>query len=419
MSRTKKIELLSPDQAARLAAVRDTWLARGLETGPCDRAAMERAADEAYRCAGLNPTQLKIWLESPFAGAIGAHLLTHVPKQISGAQVWDQVRAQVGAQVGDQVRDQVWDQVRAQVGAQVGDQVWDQVWAQVRDQVLDLVGDQVWDQVWAQVRDQVGDLVGDQVWDQVWAQVRDQVWDQVWDQVRDQVGRAGYGQHDASWLAFYDFFSNVCGLEICNKLRGLNLLAECGWWWPFAGAVILTERPNTLLRDDRGRLHNTTGAAVGYPDGFALYAVHGVRVAADIITNHESITIERIAGESNAEVRRVMIERYGVARYLMDSGATIVNHDGVGILYRHVIPNDEPIVMVRVLNSTPEPDGVMTRDEAIEIFGSAAKAAAGMPATTRWKEYMIRVNPAVRTAREAVAWTFHMPADEYVPALES
>lgn len=359
MSRTKKIELLSPDQAARLAAVRDTWLARGLETGPCDRAAMERAADEAYRCAGLNPPQLKIWLGSPFAGAIGAHLLTHVPKQISGAQVWDQVRAQVGAQVGDQV------------------------------------------------------------WDQVWAQVRDQVWDQVGAQVRDQVGRAGYGQHDASWLAFYDCFSNVCGLEICNKLRGLNLLAECGWWWPFAGAVILTERPNTLLRDDRGRLHNTTGAAVGYPDGFALYAVHGVRVAADIITNHESITIERIAGESNAEVRRVMIERYGVARYLMDSGATIVNHDGVGILYRHVIPNDEPIVMVRVLNSTPEPDGVMTRDEAIEIFGSAAKAAAGMPATTRWKEYMIRVNPAVRTAREAVAWTFHMPADEYVPALES
>ena len=383
MSRTKKIELLSPDQAARLAAVRDTWLARGLETGPCDRAAMERAADEAYRCAGLNPPQLKIWLGSPFAGAIGAHLLTHVPKQISGAQVWDQVRAQVWAQVGAQVGDQVW----AQVGAQVRDQGWD--------------------------------LVGDQVWDQVWAQVRDQVWDQVWDQVRDQVGRAGYGQHDASWLAFYDWFSNVCGLEICNKLRGLNLLAECGWWWPFAGAVILTERPNTLLRDDRGRLHNTTGAAVGYPDGFALYAVHGVRVAADIITNHESITIERIAGESNAEVRRVMIERYGVARYLMDSGATIVNHDGVGILYRHVIPNDEPIVMVRVLNSTPEPDGVMTRDEAIEIFGSAAKAAAGMPATTRWKEYMIRVNPAVRTAREAVAWTFHMPADEYVPALES
>jgi len=75
--------------------------------------------------------------------------------------------------------------------------------------------------------------------------------------------------------------------------------------------------------------------------------------------------------------------------------------------------------MVRVLNSTPEPDGIMSRDEAIAIFGDAAKFAIAAPKSSRWKEYMIRVPPHVRKAHEAVAWTFNLGANEYHPALET
>jgi len=466
MSPIKRIEKLTPEQVARLEEFRERWLARGLATGPCDRPAMEAAADEAYRAAGLEPPKIKIWLGSPFAGAIGAHLLMRIPKLSGdqvGDQVRDQVRDQVGAQVWDQVRDQVWDQVRDQVGAQVGDQVRDQVWAQVgaqvwaqvRDQVGAQVGDQVRDQVWDQVGAQVGDQVRDQVWDQVgaqvWAQVGTQVWAQVgdqvgaqvgaqvWAQVGDQVGaqvgaqvwaqfgdqvwaqvwRATYGQHDASWLAFYEFFGDVCGLEVCGRLRGLNLLSECGWWWPFAGAVILTERPTSIHRDDQNRLHNTDAAAIIYPDGFALHAVHGVRVPADVIENKTSITIERIGKEPNAEIRRVMIEMYGSDRYLIESGAKVIHRDATGLLYRKELVDDEAIVMVRVLNSTPEPDGVMTREEAIAVFGDAGKAAINASEGARFKEYMIRVPPQITTAHEAVAWTFGLDTETYHPEIES
>ena len=50
--------------------------------------------------------------------------------------------------------------------------------------------------------------------------------------------------------------------------------------------------------------------------------------------------------------------------------------------------------MVEVQNSTPEPDGSI-------------------------KTYFLRVPPATRTAREAVAWTFGLGAVEYRPAAES
>jgi hypothetical protein len=243
--------------------------------------------------------------------------------------------------------------------------------------------------------------------------------DQVGAQVRGQVWRAGYGQHDAGWLAFYDFFAQVCGLEICNRLRGLNLLSECGWWWPFAGAVILTERPTSIQRDARGRLHSLIGPAIAYQDGFAIYASHGIRVRPEIILKRDSITTAEVDAETNSETRRVMIELYGQDRYLLDSGAKILSHDTTGILYSKKLRDDEPIVMVRVLNSTPEPDGVMSRDEAIAAFGKAGKAAQMATADTRWKQYMLRVPPQIKTAQEAVAWTFGMKAADYAPELET
>ena len=50
--------------------------------------------------------------------------------------------------------------------------------------------------------------------------------------------------------------------------------------------------------------------------------------------------------------------------------------------------------MVEVRNSTPEPDGSC-------------------------KTYFLRVPPATRTARAAVAWTFGLGAVEYRPAAQS
>jgi hypothetical protein len=252
---------------------------------------------------------------------------------------------------------------------------------------------------------------------QVWDQVRDPVWDQVRDQVRDQVGdqvgaqvyQAGYGLHDANWLAFFEYFADACELNSARRLKGLNDIAQAaGWWWPFRGAVILTERPVWLARDDRNRLHCEDRAAIEYSDGWGVHAWHGVRVPRDIIMEPEKITPARIDKEPNAEIRRVMVERFGADRYLTESGATVIHSDEFGELVRKDIPNDEPIVMVRLTNSTEEPDG------------------------TR-KRYMLRVHPELRplledgqlgevqapTARNAVASTFGLRGDEYAPLIET
>jgi hypothetical protein len=56
--------------------------------------------------------------------------------------------------------------------------------------------------------------------------------------------------------------------------------------------------------------------------------------------------------------------------------------------------NDEDLVMVKVVNSTAEPDG-------------------------SFKDYYIRVPPNTRSARGAVAWSFGKEENEYDPAVQT
>lgn len=104
------------------------------------------------------------------------------------------------------------------------------------------------------------------------------------------------------------------------------------------------------------RFHNDAGPAVR-SDVENLYYWHGVMVPAFLVTRPDWITLKHVSTEDNAEVRRVMIERYGLTRYLLDSGAKKLAEDEFGELYRSELPGDEPIVMVKVINSTPELDG--------------------------------------------------------------
>jgi hypothetical protein len=208
------------------------------------------------------------------------------------------------------------------------------------------------------------------------------------------VGNAGYGQHDANWIGYVEFFRKEVGLDL-NMIEGLSTLTQnTGWYWPFEGLCILTERPNSLSRDDAGRLHNLIGPALRYPDGWSIFAVHGVRVPEYVIARPHEITVADIASESNQEIKRVKIARYGQSKYLLDAGAKEIHRDDFGTLFVAPVSDDEPLVMVKVVNSTPEPDG-------------------------SFKDYFLRVPPNMKRAREAVAWTFGKKEMDYAPCLET
>ncbi|HEX4812063.1 MAG TPA: hypothetical protein VFV66_04865 [Nonomuraea sp.] len=344
-----------------------TWERVAAATGPGGDA--EAAVRQAYREAGLDEPAHVLVLASPAAGAVAASWLTgdearRRELEEAGSGLTEAASRSLreagepGRSVREAVRTHPWERARARASAELGPSGWAALWEQT--------GGRLWPQV-----------------ERLVTAVRRGIADRGGETLRQVTLDAVLGQHDAPWLSAFD------GLGGLKRVAG-----SAGWWWPYERVAIITERPVELHLDDLRRLHRADGPAMAYADGFALHAWHGMPVPAEFGAAMSDLTAERIRGEENTELRRVMLEHFGYDRYLAESDAKPVHRDETGVLWRIELPDDEPIAMVEVVNSTPEPDG------------------------TR-RTYFLRVPPWVRGAREGVAWTFGVAESDYRPDRET
>lgn len=273
-----------------------------------------------------------------------------------------------GLCVRERVRTAPWERERAAAHAELGPRGWAGAWARTGALTWERVNELV-----TRIRRAIGELGGAEHGPLLRAATLDAV----------------LGQHDAPWLELF------ASLDRLSPLHGLaETAASAGWWWPYENLVILTERPAELHRDNPGRLHRGDGPALAYPDGFALHAWRGMPIPPGFLDTLSGLTAARILAEDNAELRRVMLEHFGYDRYLAEAGARPLHQDETGTLWRIDLPGDEPVAMVEVLNSTPEPDGSR-------------------------RTYYLRVPPDTPTARAGVAWTFGLTEAEYRPLQET
>lgn len=251
-----------------------------------------------------------------------------------------------------------------------------------------------------------------------------------------QVLNARYAQRWwSSWVAFYRLCEEIgvpYSKENSELLAQWDVLSRsCHWFFPFENWCILSRAPTVLEVDQQGRIHG----GIEYADGTGVWAHHGIRMPKEAIRQPGWVTIAKIEAEENAEVRRAMIEIYGAGKYLLDSGAKQIQRDEYGVLYKKRVGNDD-LVSVRVLNSTPEPDGTLTSDEALAIFGKPRWWKDEFNGQ-RFKEYFLLCHPELRplldpavdgrelgepqemTAHNAVASSFGLRGCEYAPELES
>ncbi|MGW6584025.1 DUF6745 domain-containing protein [Streptomyces globisporus] len=329
----------------------NSWRSVAAATGRADRAAAEAGVRRAYRTAGLAEPDRIIWAASPRAAVEAVEKLTDA-----------------GRSVREEVRTRPWADERRRMYDELGPAGWSALWS--------ATGAQLWETTAA---------LAERIRTGVVADLAPRPQDEG--AVRLVLLDAVLGQHDAAWLAAFDGHG--------DRLAGLAEVARnAGWWWPYENAVVITERPDVLHRDEAGRLDHGEGPALAYGDGFALHAWRGMPVPAAFLDELSSLTPERIRAEENAELRRVMLEYYGYDRYLTESGAEPVHRDETGILWRIALDGDEDVAMVEVVNSTPEPDGT-------------------------YRTYWLRVPPTTRTAKDGVAWTFGLEGAAYAPVRQT
>lgn len=357
----RRVHKLSCAQLALIPLVREEWQKIGLDTSPVEPAKVREILGQLYGNGRKPAPSHIIHLASPLeiALAIGKLRLADNP-------VCHQVSDAVSAQVKQALRQPITNRINEQVAGLVTSQ--DSFEFTVAELVPDL---QVIEHIQAQLREPVRD--------------------------RFPTPKASslpcdFGQFDVS-LAWFDFVGRL-GVDVAKLVPTLDLAKACGWAVLFWDWAFVSAKPEYIQRDEQGRLHCETGAALRYPDGFSVFALHGSRVPEKLVMAPETITVAEIEGEWNVEVRRMMLERYGIQRFLFDSGAKEIHRDDFGILYRKDSRQDEPLVMVKVVNATPEPDG-------------------------SYRDYFLRVPPTMKRARQAVAWTFAKAENDYSPTLQT
>ena len=264
---------------------------------------------------------------------------------------------------------------------------WQKVWNNLETNLLANSSDNIQNYFKDHCRQKLGELV------------QTSFWDHYRGTYKEEIDKLLWGAISSDWLPYYlfphYFLRDMYNEKQITRLnRYINIARNCLCIFPYENICFVCDRPIFIGLDNQNRIHADDRSAVEFTDGLKSYSLHGVNLPAYIVERPSEITYKKIQEQLNVEARRIMLDRFGWDRYMVESRTVIFQQDEFGTLYRKDMAYDEPLVMVKVKNSTPEPDGT-------------------------YKYYLLRVPPWIQTAKQAVAWTFDTEEDEYAPTIES
>lgn len=201
----------------------------------------------------------------------------------------------------------------------------------------------------------------------------------------------------AYWTAFGDaarlLEQERKGLSASPWLCRLVIWSAVAVAWVLPDAVICLVQP-TVRVDPRTRLHAEDGPAISWGPGWEFHCWHGVQVPGWVIEHPDRITADKVMRERDLEVRRVMLQRMTLERFIRQATGQMLDMDadagGKRTLRLIDLEGDEPVMVLTVK----------------------------CPSTRM--DYALRVPPTMRTCRQAAAWTFGYDSpDIYSPAKET
>lgn len=181
-----------------------------------------------------------------------------------------------------------------------------------------------------------------------------------------------------SYAATYDFAQQI-GVEFDQKkFRLFQEYCRCCPFILFNDNRVYASRKLVELHfNDNSQLHNESGMACKFADGWGCYVINGVSVDEQIVIRPETQTVKQIRDEQNEEIKRIRISRFGWGRYLDEIKAVVID------TRRNDIEGTEECLL---------------RSEKDNMTALVCVC----PSTA--KEFILEVPPNTKTCREAQSW---------------
>ena len=142
------------------------------------------------------------------------------------------------------------------------------------------------------------------------------------------------GQTDARAIVMTQFARDVIGVPMMDHFNAiLNICRQASLCFCYPHRVIASRKP-VIQRWENNQLHCPDGPTMMFADGYARWLIEGLSVPSRFVTDPGSLSVEEINAEENDELRRVMIGQYTWDRYLLESGAQVLDtvYDSDGIM---------------------------------------------------------------------------------------
>ena len=366
LSRTSPL-VWTAEMSGEFDRLHAAWRAIQYSTANTDRSQAEFGLKQAYSVSGLSSPDIT-WCKGP--------------NEL--AECWQKGRdGQFGVSVKNVIVDQQRELAYGGLNACVPSAIWSRVAIAFSRLTADSNAEAIWEGV-SRLADQGRPFL----WHRIVQRLRRR---QYAGNPTALYARDGwFGQFDCVWLGIHEYFSKIdkSFARYVDNLSGLSIaMRNSGWIVPYTRRCFLCERPHTLSLQE-GLLHSASGPALQYPDGWTLYAWKGVGLQSLPIENREQISYRYVAAQRSAAVRRCLIEIVTPERFVHMAKAKRDSEDDTGVLWRAVFGDGDVWSAVEVVNGTPEPDG-------------------------SYKHYFLHVPSDLRTAREAVAWTYGLSGSQY------
>jgi hypothetical protein len=286
--------------------IRAAWLGDLLSTKPAARQRAEAGLRDVYLHAGFGPPTHFFWFDSPFTAALAEFLLMAAHDSFHRRLLNDFRRDQQRRERIDAVRAALcegarldWETLTAVTGGTAMENCWIPNESNRAQTILPEL---------AKARAQIHAdwFEASRQFDESDALFRAEK--SMSAILEGHKGSAPGPSVQYPLAGRYSFSEMALDEAACLRMDRPPLLAavwtvsrDAGrWWWPFAGCVVLAERPIEVHVNERSVPHRLDGPAIVYRDGTRVWAFNGCHVREDDMLHPENIPAAQLKRASPA-----------------------------------------------------------------------------------------------------------------------